>query len=122
MQHTLHMTKTYLGHVPTAQAADYEHLLSRVGGRCNSVHINTNDINGEPNLFIRVSNISSTRPYELQLTFTNANYVHLDVATTRDGMAMFFGLADLLLKLNVDIWQNMTPRDLRTFADGLEIT
>lgn len=122
MRHILSITKTYNGHVPTSQAADYEHLLARIGGRCNTVHVDTSDKDGKPHLLIMVTNISCLSPFELRLVFTDLNYVHIEVAVTRDGAAMFFGLADLLLKIGVDIWHNMTPRDLKAFAYGLEIS
>ena len=122
MQTILTVAKRFSEHVPTHMAADFEHILNRIGGgdaRCKIEKIIETD--GNPRMFFEVS-ISPRRPFELRMRFTSAGWLHMEVAATRDGAALFFGLADILLQVGVDIWEGVTPQNMRTLADGLETT
>lgn len=122
MQTILTVAKRFSGHVPTHMAADFEHILNRIGGgdaRCKIEKII--EVDGNPRMFFEVS-ISPRRPFELRMRFTSAGWLHMEVAATRDGAALFFGLADILLQVGIDVWEGVTPQNMRTFADGLETT
>lgn len=122
MQTILTVAKRFSGHVPTHMAADFEHILNRIAGgdaRCKIEKII--EVDGNPRMFFEVS-ISPRRPFELRMRFTSAGWLHMEVAATRDGAALFFGLADILLQVGVDIWEGVTPQNMRTLAEGLETT
>lgn len=123
MRAILSTTKSFTGHVPTQMAADFEHILNRIGGGEHRCKIHKEIVSeGDPYMFFEVSNIACRRPFEIRLRFTSTGWLHIDVAASRDGAALFFGLADILLQLRIDIWDNLTPKDLHIFADSLETT
>ncbi len=123
MQAILTTTKRFSGHVPTHMAAYFEHTLTRIGGGEARCKIHKEIVTeGDPYMSSEVSLLAGRRPFEIRLRFTSAGWLHIEAAATRDGAALFFGLADLLLQLRIDIWDNLTPKDLHIFADGLETT
>lgn len=123
MQAILTTTKRFSGHVPTHMAAYFEHTLTRIGGGEARCKIHKEIVSeGDPYMFFEISMLAGRRPFEIRLRFTSAGWLHIEVAATRDGAALFFGLADLLLQVGVDIWEGVTPQNMRTLAEGLETT